>query len=264
MVVGMARSGTSMLAAVFARLGYFVAEDPDNQLQAPTRANPTGWWEAEPLIERNLEVLRAAGFQHHNTWMFEAITPEQAARVDGLSPLPGHPEFVERYQERAPWVWKDCRLCYTLRYWWPLVDADTTRVLLIKRNPEATVASFVRLGWCEAADEARADLRRRIHDHIRQAESTVEKLGIPHLTLSYDAFRDEGPHIARQLSDFLEVPLSAPDLLFRERFDHSSVRGRVTVLLERLVTSVPKPIRRTLKAIIPTSLLRKLLPGMGF
>ena len=42
--------------------------------------------EAEPLIEANASLLRRVGFEHHNTWMFAAIGPEQAARIPGLEP----------------------------------------------------------------------------------------------------------------------------------------------------------------------------------
>ena len=50
-IVGMARSGTSLTASIFAKKGYFVADDPDKQLQAGNRHNPGGFWELDDLVE---------------------------------------------------------------------------------------------------------------------------------------------------------------------------------------------------------------------
>lgn len=250
-----------MLAGVFARKGFFVAPDGNSDLRHPDRANPEGYWEAQSLIDRNVEALAAAGFGPHNTWMFESITAEQVARIARLPALPGHRQFVDEYQKRAPWVWKDPRLCYTLAYWWPLVDPGGTQVLLIKRDPDAIVRSFERVGWSEPTEAARADVRRRIHDHVSAAEKSIESLRIPHLALQYDRFHEEGARIAEQLSDFVETTLTISDLRFEKRYDHSSARGRVTVLLERLVGRLPPSSRRVLKAVIPTSWLKRMFPG---
>ena len=82
LVVGMARSGTSLTASIFVKKGYFVAEDPENQLQAAGPHNPGGYWELEDVKEANVEVLKAVGFQHHNTWVAEEIRPEQAEDIE--------------------------------------------------------------------------------------------------------------------------------------------------------------------------------------
>ena len=77
-VLGMARSGTSLAASILARKGYFVAASRSDELQKPNKYNPSGFWEARSLIENNIEVLTAVGFKPDNTWFHEAITPEQA------------------------------------------------------------------------------------------------------------------------------------------------------------------------------------------
>lgn len=261
-VVGMPRSGTSMLAAVFARKGFFVAEDVEEELREPDRANPDGYWEARSLVDRNVEVLAAAGFPHHNTWLFDAIPPVQASRLADLDPLPEHRHFAESYQQHAPWIWKDPRLCYTLRYWWPLLDHAGTRVLLIKRSHEAIFRSFVRLGWRDETEEARADVIRRIDDHLSAAEQALSSLQIPHLVLSYEAFSKDGPRIARQLGELLEADFTPSDLGFEKRYDHSSVPGRALFMLERLAMSLPSPVRRAVRTCAPSSWLGRVFPGM--
>ena len=59
-VVGTPRSGTSLAASIFARLGHFVADDEAAQLRDPDHFNPGGYWEAEPLIEANASLFQRA------------------------------------------------------------------------------------------------------------------------------------------------------------------------------------------------------------
>ena len=260
-VVGTPRSGTSMLTGIFGRLGFFLAGDTDSELRDPDRGNPDGYWEAEGLIERNVEVFSAAGFPCHNTWLFDAISPEQASRIPALSALPGHREFVKQYEGHAPWVWKDPRLCYTLSYWWPLVDPATTRVVLITRNPEATYRSFVRINWREDTEEARTDVFQRIEDHNRVAREAIVSLDIPYVELAYDRFKQDGDTIARELSDFIGIDLKPADLGFEARYDHSTGTGRVVFLAEKAAARMPSWLKRVIRAVVPASLLRRLFPG---
>jgi hypothetical protein len=250
-----------MLAAVFGRCGFFLAHDADSELRSPDRANPDGYWEAESLIERNVEVLSATGFPHHNTWLFDAISTEQADRIRHLDPLPGHHEFVSQYTCHTPWVWKDPRLCYTLSYWWRLVDPRRTRVLLIKRNPESTYQSFIRLKWREDSEESRTDVFRRIEGHNRAAREAIVSLNIPHMELEYDRFKEEGDTIARELGDFIGMKLEPTDLGFEARYDHSEGAGRAVAAAERLAERMPRWLRRAVRAVIPSPLMRRLFPG---
>jgi hypothetical protein len=250
-----------MLAAIFGRQGFFLAHDADSELRRPDRANPHGYWEAESLIERNVEVFAATGFPHHNTWLFDAISPAQADRIRHLDPLPGHRGFLSQYACHTPWVWKDPRLCYTLSYWWPLVDPMTTRVLLIKRNPESTYRSFIRLKWRVDTDESRADVFRRIKDHNRAARDAIVSLNIPHMELEYDRFKEEGDTIARELGDFIGVELEPAALGFDQRHDHSEGAGRAVFAAERLAERMPAWLRRAARVGMPSSIMRRLFPG---
>jgi len=259
-VVGVPRSGTSMVAGVFANQGYFVAEDPSDQLRTPDHHNPGGYWEAEDLIERNVEVFAAAGFPFHNTWLFDPIASEAADRIPTLSPLPEHAGLVSAYSRHAPWLWKDPRLCYTLSYWWPLMDADTTRVIVIKRDPESTYRSFIRLGWREPSQASRLEVLARIEDHMRAAESALKELEIPHEVVAYEDFGSRPAEVASRLSALLALELTADDLHFESRFDRSRVRGRVIGPLERALEGLPSGVRAAAKRYVPERVARLLFP----
>lgn len=264
LVVGVPRSGTSMLAGLFVGKGYFAAEPGSGEFREADHANPAGYWEASSLIAHNVEAFHAVGFRHHNTWLYEAISPAQAAMLRDLEPLGIHASFVERYEAHRPWVWKDPRLCYTLPYWWRLVDHTTTRVVMIVRDPEAILRSWVRLGWREGTPEARVDVMARIEGHLQAARAAVRMLGIPCIEVHYQDFASAPETTAAKLSDFLDVDLAPSDLSFERRFDHSSPSGRLELALEHLALRVPKGLRQRAKAILPTRVLRRLFPGRGF
>ena len=144
-ILGMARSGTSLAASIFGKKGYYVASSEKNELQKADLFNPSGYWEASSLMAENKKVLKSVGFTRDNTWFFEPISEQQALAIRKLAPLPGHLDFISRYNNNSPWLWKDPRLCYTLAYWWPLLDHETTRVLLVTRNNKEIIQSFNRI-----------------------------------------------------------------------------------------------------------------------
>lgn len=259
-VVGMPRSGTSLLAGIFARRGWFVSDDPDTELRSGDQHNPGGYWEAHTLTRLNAQVFAAAGYLENTSWLGEPIPDEAAERIPRLAPLEGHRELVARYLAHRPWLWKDPRLCYTLGYWWPLLDPGETCVLLTRRDPEAIWQSFTRLHWREATPEAKQDVLMRIHGHLRAAESAIGRLSIPHQEVLYEDFAADPHGMARRLSDFVGVRLSAADLGFTRKFDHSGVRGRVATFLEHRYEQLPRGLRGQLKRLAPRALVRRLFP----
>ena len=259
-VVGMPRSGTSLVAGIFARRGYFVAEDPEAELRPGDHHNPLGYWEAETLTRMNVAVFAAAGYHEDTTWLGAPISEEAVDRIGRLARLPGHREYVAAYEERAPWVWKDPRLCYTLGYWWPMLPQRETRVLLTRRDPEAIYASFVRTHWREAGKAAKDDVLARVESHLRTACETVDRLGIPCMEVRYGDLAENPTFVAQRLSAFLGLDLAADDLGFASKFDHSTLRGRTATLVEHSYERLPPGLRRLAKRMAPRALFRSLFP----
>jgi hypothetical protein len=249
-----------MASYIFARKGYFVAEEPETELQPGNAHNPTGYWEAESVIEANVELFKAVGFLHHNTWLFEPVSDEQAAAIPLVRPMDQHRQLVQRYNAHSPWLWKDPRLCYTLGYWWPLMTPETTGVLLLKRDPEHVFRSLVKLSWWKNAPD-REEFIQRLSNHMAAAKKAIAQQGIPHIALAYENFEARPEDTARQLTDFFGLKLHAPDLHFNRLLNHSSIPGRMVGRLEALAASLPAGWRRCLKKLTPTPLLNKLFPG---
>ncbi|MBI1422057.1 MAG: hypothetical protein GC149_01240 [Gammaproteobacteria bacterium] len=259
-IVGMPRSGTSMTAAIFARAGYFIAEDQKGQLRQGDEFNPTGYWEAEPLIHANAEIFQAAGFPYDNTWLYEPITSHSATRINELERSSVHKQFVSDFDQHYPWLWKDPRLCYTLGYWWPLLDRDKTRVLLLKRDPKQIYNSFLRLKWRSMSARDRKDTLQRVKDHMKAAEFAVQKFEIPHIVVNYSDFANNANETAQRINEFFGLNLQSQDLGFDRRANNSNLRGKLSIFLDRIADHMPDKLRKFIKRLIPARLLNLIFP----
>jgi len=259
-VVGMPRSGTSMTAAIFANKGYFVAEDEKNELRKGDEYNPAGYWEAEPLIKSNAEVFNSVGFMHDNTWLYEAISAQQAMGILALAKDPKHAGLVKHYDDHQPWVWKDPRLCYTIGYWWSYMNPETTRVLLLKRDPKEIHQSFLRVKWRTSSKQDKLDTYQRVEDHINAAEYAIKKLAIPHIVVNYSDFAKYPESTARQISDFFGFDLSPEELGFSRKLNNSRLLGRLSTQVDKLGDRIPDGLRKKIKSCIPKSLIKLIFP----
>ena len=76
-ILGMARSGTSLTASIFGRTGYFAGDE----LVPANHQNPTGYWEARSLLRHNASILMSTGFECDNSWMYAPMTEAQIAAL---------------------------------------------------------------------------------------------------------------------------------------------------------------------------------------
>ena len=110
----MHRSGTSAVTSALTRLGLDVGEP--SELFPANSGNPLGYWEPKELIEINDALLASWGGTQRDPQLARrpASTHElPTALVDRMS------AYAKRWDARAPYVWKDPRLCLTLPLWRP-------------------------------------------------------------------------------------------------------------------------------------------------
>lgn len=144
-ILGAGRSGTSMLAGLFATAGYYMGE----HLYAPRISNPKGFFES-PLINGINERLLEQMIQY-------SCEPIKT-REENLALLPGQrwlcrldtPRYVEingctldiaEATAKRPFCFKDPRFAYTLPYW--ISSLRDVVYLVIFRDPSVTAASMV-------------------------------------------------------------------------------------------------------------------------
>jgi len=259
-VVGMPRSGTSLTANIFTAKGYYIGDMRKAFVREGHDHNPFGSFEADDLIAENVRLLEAAGFGFHNTWLFEPISSEAIARIADMPVLSSHYDFVRAYEQRSPWVWKDPRLCFTLAYWWRLMDPERTAVVFVRRDPTAIYWSFLRRAWCRPGRAEREAVLARVRRHTDAAMAAIESLDIPHAVVDYGEYQRAPGAVARRLSVLCHLSISVEDLNARADLDHSSIRGRISTRLRRGLTKLPRRPIRTLERLIPRWALVSLFP----
>jgi hypothetical protein len=135
-IVGMHRSGTSMVAKLLQQAGLNLGDDA--RLMPPAAENPEGFYEHLEFVRLNDEVLNVAGAgwdcppTAEFDWNDEALDPYRERARQLAAPL----------QERVPWGWKDPRTSLTLPFWRGAFGPLQT--VAVVRNPLEVVTSLHR------------------------------------------------------------------------------------------------------------------------
>ena len=128
-VLGMHRSGTSVVSRLLNLLG--LSPGPDADLVPPSDSNPAGHWENASLNLVNQRLLAALG-GHASAPPPLAEGWEAAPELERLrreaAALAGSVLAAEQ------WAWKDPRTCLTLPFWLRVLDVPVAAVL-VRRHP---------------------------------------------------------------------------------------------------------------------------------
>lgn len=144
-ILGMHRSGTSLLASILVELGVNMG---DNLLMRGIN-QPYGHWEDRDFVTLNKDILRSVG----SRW---SAPPTHAAilRTRGRF-SPRIAELIERKDKRDKWGWKDPRTSLTVDLYHP--HLVTPRYIRIVRDRNAIAESLKRRhrggsGWAKLCD----------------------------------------------------------------------------------------------------------------
>ena len=120
-IVGMHRSGTSMVTGLLGMCGLYLGDN----LKRPMRENPKGFFEDNEFVNINKEILRQSG----GRW----DVPPAEIKVDGA--LRGRMKaFVDKWPRDRAVGFKDPRTCLTLREWIRVADDDEIRLVNVSRH----------------------------------------------------------------------------------------------------------------------------------
>ena len=136
-VLGMHRSGTSILGGLLNKLGLKVGRPVD--LIQPAEDNEKGFFERVDLVLQNDKFMSQQDCHYGgHTWQYDARKGLQTYFTEQNNPA----FFAEGRKslafynnpENYPWMMKDPRLCVTFRTWLPLLSFIPT-VLFTYRHP---------------------------------------------------------------------------------------------------------------------------------
>lgn len=128
LILGMHRSGTSMVAGALARCGLHVGTEDD--LMPAGADNPLGFWERKDVVSLNEDLMKAAGgswFQP--TGVEVGDSPQLSSLLAGLD-------------QHTPWLLKDPRILITWPAWRD--SLKNTATLFVYRSPLAVAGSLAR------------------------------------------------------------------------------------------------------------------------
>ena len=127
-VLGMHRSGTSMVARLLNMMGAYFA--PDDVAMQPTAANPKGYWEREDIRVLNDDIFSSLGVSWDNIGDFDSslLTDEVCQKF-----APRVQKIIFSLDAHRPWMIKDPRLCLLLPVWHPLLEVPVC--IYVYRHP---------------------------------------------------------------------------------------------------------------------------------
>jgi hypothetical protein len=203
LVLGMHRSGTSMVTEIVGALGFHLG--PAAELIGSSAFNERGHFELNRAVEFDNAVLREAG----GTW--DAPPPHD--RIAALA-VTRRPSIDEGFGGHRAWAFKDPRLCLTLPVWMAALSPEDVRVVHVVRDPYATARSLVARNTAmelPASRYAKGELTLvdglgLWAEYNRRAGVYVETFGRRRLALWYDQVLDDPRRETARLADFLECP----------------------------------------------------------
>jgi hypothetical protein len=193
-------TGSSVLTGLIARAGYWTGDDTFKNSDYDTFENLR-------LIELNQKLLRDAGYGG-NYFLEFSLALNDLAHLGQKAKLAEYREFIDHCNQHQPWVWKDPRLCLTIRFWSNLLDLENCRFIVLTRDLLQCWISTI--------------LRRRIMTYrdlrnyeIRIKHSIVDFLvhcELPYLQLQYEELILHPARAIDQLNRYLDTSLLVDDL----------------------------------------------------
>ncbi|WP_143017346.1 hypothetical protein [Catalinimonas alkaloidigena] len=147
-ILGSGRSGTSTVAGLFSRAGYFQG---DNYMEART-ANPKGFFEDLEVNQINEDIL-ASAYPRIPERIRRILLPaypfpgarwlSRVRKPDQLSCEPALANRIKSVLQQTPFCLKDPRFSYTLPFWLEHITEPTV-LLCVYRHPQQTIESIMR------------------------------------------------------------------------------------------------------------------------
>ncbi|MHA6483023.1 sulfotransferase family protein [Paenibacillus sp. strain BS8-2] len=199
-ILGMHRSGTSLLAQTIRTLGVYLGEE--QQLMSPREDNPEGFWEHEEIVAIHDELLDRLCSSWDTTkplpenWWLTEVGFEGKARLI---------QIVSRDFSNVPlWGFKDPRTCLLLPLWQSVLKElnINARYILSIRNPLNVAASL------KKRDQFHSDKSFGIWS-LYVLSSLYYTSHEHRIVIDYDQLLDQPFETCRDICSFLNIPFSA-------------------------------------------------------
>jgi hypothetical protein len=192
-VVGMRRSGTSLVAGALHHLGVYLGDEHD--LRGPDGANPLGYWELPEISALNERVLAVVGSAEGSSPFDQSW--EDSVELEELEDQ-ARTLLRDRFAGVPKWGWKDPRNLLTLPFWQRLVEG--MRYVICIRNP-VDVAQSLR-----ATQGTGSSLEPQMAEWVWSTALVLERTsGSPRVIVDYDDFLAEPEQEIASLARFVDL-----------------------------------------------------------
>lgn len=151
-VLGMHRSGTSMLTGAMSRIGYGLPK----MMLPPAGDNPKGFFESKAVVDLNNQILREIGFLPNIPWADpRPWTEDLLGRSDSAHIIARiENTLIQEFSGHSAFVLKDPRLCRLFPLWRQALENCGAEVqpYLAFRNPLSVAASLTARNGLRPAD----------------------------------------------------------------------------------------------------------------
>lgn len=207
-ILGMHRSGTSVLTRILNILGVYLG--PDSQLLEPSASNPKGYWEHKEFVKINDEILNRFGGNWHTAPEFVEGW-ESAPELDDLEEL-ARKILAEEFATVELWGWKDPRTCLTLAFWQRVFGP--LRYIISLRNP-IDVASSLKVRNAFSTEQGVCLWLV----HVQRALAQIKNE--PRLLVFYEDLLNDSQREIERISAFIGKPELAASLEVRKLVEDS-------------------------------------------
>ncbi len=187
-VLGMHRSGTSLITSILSKAGFYIGEEAD--LMKGTRWNRDGYFERWSVVELNNIILDLCD----GSW----DSPPDEKDIIKIKIDPKIKSLLKVYLDHDKSVIKDPRMCITFPVWQKVLG-ENVRIINVIREPHAVALSLMR--------RDKIPLQKGIDLlHIYTERVSKYSKNYPVYSLRYeDLFSDRRKEILKGLSDFLGI-----------------------------------------------------------
>lgn len=128
-------SGSSVLAGVIARQGYWLGE-ATKQLTFDT-------FENSELVDLNITLLKKSGFRRRDCNDLPPPNIKSLREVSVTLDLEPFRKFLKKCEMHRPWLWKDPRLAFTIHFWAEIHDFTDAKIIFIRRDPRQSYGGLI-------------------------------------------------------------------------------------------------------------------------
>jgi hypothetical protein len=211
-VLGMHRSGTSMIARLLNLCGMHLG-NPEDIMEPHTLDNPDGYWENTRIVAINDSILK--GFGGTDQWPPGLIDGWTANPILGETRANAK-DLIAEMSEQPVWGWKDPRTMLTLPFWQNLIPTDLKYVLIYRNPLEVAMSLGKRQDYVDAyyAPNLSHSLYLWTEYHLKALEAMPSDT----IVCSYEAFFSNPEPELRRVLDALG--LSPSDETIAEAAKH--------------------------------------------